>query len=226
MEKNYYEILEIDKNASAEVIDKAYKTLAKKYHPDLQDEAHKKEAEEKMKELNEAFEIISDPEKREKYNKTLEINNNNINREYQQPQNNENNNTNSNQNQTQNTNSSQIYRTQTQNVNQYANNQQQYEKELHEQKMKYAEEIKNAVNQAYHDAYIQDLKNRGYRIRYKKSIKDYLKIFLVTIVTIVILVLICQIPFVKSYLQNLYNENEIIKWFVDFITRFFNNLFS
>ena len=34
--KNYYEILEVDKNASEEVIEKAYKTLAKKYHPDLQ----------------------------------------------------------------------------------------------------------------------------------------------------------------------------------------------
>ena len=36
MEKNYYEILEINKNASKEIMDKAYKTLIKKYHPDLQ----------------------------------------------------------------------------------------------------------------------------------------------------------------------------------------------
>ena len=39
--KNYYEILEVDRKASPEVIDKAYKTLAKKYHPDLQDENNK-----------------------------------------------------------------------------------------------------------------------------------------------------------------------------------------
>lgn len=38
MEKNYYEILEVDKNASPEIIKKAYSTLAKKYHPDLQPE--------------------------------------------------------------------------------------------------------------------------------------------------------------------------------------------
>lgn len=36
--KNYYEILEVNENASKEVIDKAYKVLAKKYHPDLQEE--------------------------------------------------------------------------------------------------------------------------------------------------------------------------------------------
>ena len=40
--KNYYEILEVNENASKEVIDKAYKVLAKKYHPDLQEEKNKK----------------------------------------------------------------------------------------------------------------------------------------------------------------------------------------
>ena len=42
--KNYYEILEVNENASKEVIDKAYKVLAKKYHPDLQEEKNKKAA--------------------------------------------------------------------------------------------------------------------------------------------------------------------------------------
>ena len=44
--KNYYEWLEISKNASPEVIEKAYKALVKKYHPDLQEGESKKEAEE------------------------------------------------------------------------------------------------------------------------------------------------------------------------------------
>ena len=42
--KNYYEILEVNENASKEVIDKAYKVLAKKYQPDLQEEKNKKPA--------------------------------------------------------------------------------------------------------------------------------------------------------------------------------------
>ena len=46
--KNYYEILEVDQKASKEVIEKAYKVLAKKYHPDLQEEKNKKRAEEKI----------------------------------------------------------------------------------------------------------------------------------------------------------------------------------
>lgn len=74
MDKNYYEILEIDRNASPEIIDKAYKTLAKKYHPDLQDEAHKKESEEKFKIINEAYQVLSNSEQKTLYDRTL-INN-------------------------------------------------------------------------------------------------------------------------------------------------------
>ena len=65
--KNYYEILEVNENASKEVIDKAYKVLAKKYHPDLQEEKNKKVAEEKIKSLNEAYEILSNPKKKQAY---------------------------------------------------------------------------------------------------------------------------------------------------------------
>ena len=71
MDKNYYEILEIDRNASPEIIDKAYKTLAKKYHPDLQDEAHKKESEEKFKIINEAYQVLSNPEQKDLYDQKL-----------------------------------------------------------------------------------------------------------------------------------------------------------
>ena len=71
MEKNYYDILEVNKNASPEVIEKAYKTLLKKYHPDLQDNNLKNEYEEKIKLINEAFEVLSDSEKRKNYDLNL-----------------------------------------------------------------------------------------------------------------------------------------------------------
>ena len=58
MEQNYYEILEVNKNASPEIIEKAYKTLVKKYHPDLQQDENKNKYEEKIKKINEAKRII------------------------------------------------------------------------------------------------------------------------------------------------------------------------
>lgn len=62
---DYYKILELDKGASAEDVKKAYRRLARKYHPDLNpnDEAAKK----KFQQINEANEVLSDPEKRKKY---------------------------------------------------------------------------------------------------------------------------------------------------------------
>lgn len=66
--KDWYEILEVSPNASHEVIEKAYKVLAKKYHPDLQQTPQdKKIAEEKMKDLNEAYAILQDEQKKKEY---------------------------------------------------------------------------------------------------------------------------------------------------------------
>ena len=59
MNKNYYKILEVDSSASPEVIEKAYKTLAKKYHPDLQEESQKESAGEKLKEINSDLYLFS-----------------------------------------------------------------------------------------------------------------------------------------------------------------------
>jgi curved DNA-binding protein len=64
---DYYQILELDKSASESDIKKAYRKMARKYHPDLnpKDESAKK----KFQQINEANEVLSDPEKRKKYDK-------------------------------------------------------------------------------------------------------------------------------------------------------------
>lgn len=72
--KNYYEILEVDKNASNEIIEKSYKLLAKRYHPDLQNTKSTKEKnsnQEKMKEINEAYAVLSNDFKRREYDKQI-----------------------------------------------------------------------------------------------------------------------------------------------------------
>lgn len=69
--KNYYEILEIDKNASDDIIKVAYKSLVKKYHPDLNEGQGKSFSEEKIKEINEAYDILSNPEKKFEYDQNL-----------------------------------------------------------------------------------------------------------------------------------------------------------
>src|SRR5215831_11801486 len=62
---DYYKILGVDKNATQEDIKKAYRKLARKHHPDLN--PNDKEAHKKFQQINEANEVLSDPEKRKKY---------------------------------------------------------------------------------------------------------------------------------------------------------------
>ena len=204
MEKNYYNILEVNKNASSEIIEKAYKTLVKKYHPDLQDNNLKAEYEEKIKLINEAFEVLSNSEKRKNYDLNLkqtefsvEDYNNLINENLKLKneinylknnlinyKNNINNNINENLNYN--------------NINKNINN--NYSENI---RQKYNE----VINKAYYDAYIQDLKNRGYKIKYKKTFKEYLKSLISVFITIIIFILIFQIPLIKNYFLN----NELIK---------------
>lgn len=187
MEQNYYEILEVNKNASPEIIEKAYKTLVKKYHPDLQDNNLKNEYEEKIKLINEAFEVLSNSEKRKNYDLNLkqtefsvEDYNNLINENLKLKN----------------------------EINYLKNNLINYKNNINNN---YSENIRQkyneAINKAYYDAYIQDLKNRGYKIKYKKTFKEYLKSLISVFITIIIFILIFQIPLIKNYFLN----NELIK---------------
>src|SRR6185369_14074902 len=63
--KDYYKSLGVEKKASQDELRKAFRTLARQYHPDVAQ--NKVQAEEKFKEINEAYEVLGDPEKRKKY---------------------------------------------------------------------------------------------------------------------------------------------------------------
>jgi molecular chaperone DnaJ len=67
VEKNYYDVLRVSKGASQEEIKKAFRQLARKYHPDVN--PNNKEAEEKFKEINEAFQVLGNPDKRQQYDR-------------------------------------------------------------------------------------------------------------------------------------------------------------
>jgi molecular chaperone DnaJ len=65
--KDFYEVLGVDRTASADEIKRAYRALARKHHPDVAD--NKAEAEHRFKEINEAYEVLSDPQKRAQYDR-------------------------------------------------------------------------------------------------------------------------------------------------------------
>lgn len=192
MEKNYYDILEINKNASPEIIEKAYKTLVKKYHPDLQDNNLKFEYEEKIKEINEAYEVLSDVEKKENYD--LNLKNNEISLDDYNNLINENINLKKEIN---------YLKNNTINENELNYNKNNYNIQNNINENIINEKINDAVNQAYYDAYIQDLKNRGYKIKYKKTFKDFLALIITILIICVVAFIIWQIPFTRNYLINL-----------------------
>ena len=63
--RDYYEVLGVSKDASSDDLKKAYRKLAKQYHPDMN--PGDKTAETKFKEVNEAYEVLNDPAKRQRY---------------------------------------------------------------------------------------------------------------------------------------------------------------
>lgn len=196
--KNYYQILEVDRKASEEIIEKAYRTLAKKYHPDLQNTEMQKEYEEKMKAINEAYEILSNDFKRKQYDEDLQREEISI-EEYERVLQ-ENN----------------ILRQELNKVVHYKD-----EGSINNMSRVFNEQINMARQQAYQDAYVEDMKNRGYKIKYKHDFKYYLKLVGVLLATVLIMFLIYQIPFVKRFFHNLYEENVIFQAIVDVIVNTF-----
>ena len=193
---NYYEILEVSEKASKEIIDKAYKTLAKRYHPDLQPEDKKSIAEEKMKQINEAYDILSDDNKRREFdNKLLKMRQKEENEKIQRTLRNERAKNDINQfvNRTENNN----------NVN-YSKFSDGYN---------YGR-MDNRKNPVYREkSYFENM--LSYKLRQLKEL------FLTIVIMIGIIWLVWIFPLTHNLLIKVYNENFIIKALVDAVISIF-----
>ena len=228
--KNYYEILEVDSKASPEVIERAYKTLVKKYHPDLQNGAMKDEYGEKMKEINEAYSVLSDDYKKASYDEQLRRTI--ISREEYENAIQENERLRNELERNATVNNDQFYNERVQNNN-YQRPVQNNEYNGFEDGNAITnmgkilrEEIKRATekayNKAYEEAYIQDMKNRGYKIRYKHDFKYYIKLAGCIFVVILAFVIIYQIPIVKGFFTKLYENNIFFRIIVNLFKSIIN----
>lgn len=194
--KNYYEILEVDKNASDEIIEKAYKTLVKKYHPDLQKNSKNQN---KMQQINEAYEILSNDFKRreydekiqkqsvpiEEYNKVIQENNK-LKKDLRMVANQDN----------------------------KIRNQNQFEEMSVVQR--YYQQIKKATKQT---------QMQSNRINTSISFEKVKKIIVGIIIFSIIGIILASIPLTRKFFVDLYNKNVVIKFFVDIIIETFSKGF-
>lgn len=204
---NLYEILEVSENASMETINKIYKIQAKKYHPDLQtNEADKVKAEEKMKQINDAYSVLSDEQKRKEYDQKLEREReikrqqdeqniiNKVARNYSEAQ--KRNQTNNTINNNSNSQNNAVYYKQKSNEN---NNQRVYtEKD-----------------------YIRDYNKKLRRFKaqlFGNKIKENLKAL---VIMCIIAIFIWFFSPTHKLIMNLYNENVVLQVLVEFIKKFF-----
>ncbi|MFR1739619.1 MAG: DnaJ domain-containing protein [Clostridia bacterium] len=194
--KNYYEILEVDKNASEEVIEKAYKTLAKKYHPDLQNNS---DCQDKMRQINEAYEILSNDFKRREYDEKIKRQSVSIeeyNRIIQE--------------------NNRLKKDLKRVVNQREMSQNQGRLEEMSIMQRYYEQIKKATKQP---------QMRYERKKTKISIEKIKKIVIYIAILIGIGLVLAIVPFTRKFFINLYNNNVIIKLLVDTIVETFSRGF-
>lgn len=202
---NLYEILEVSENASMETINKIYKIQAKKYHPDLQtNEADKLKAEEKMKQINDAYSVLSDEQKRKEYDQKLEQE-----RELKRQQDEQNiiNNVARNYSEAQKTN--QTNNTINNNSN-YQNNAVYYKQKSNENNKVYTEKD-----------YIRDYNKKLRRFKaqlFGNKIKENLKALAIMCI---IAIFIWFFPPTHKLIMNLYNENVVLQALVEFIKNFF-----
>ena len=224
-EKTLYEILEVSENASPEIIEKAYKTLAKKYHPDLQEEANKSKAEAMMKKINEAYDVLGNEEKRKAYNAELEAKREQEEFERQSTQGFQGYNGNM---QYQNGNYANYSNSNANNQNanyNYEKGRLKYEKKLQAEELKQRQKMQDNLNKEYQNAYENYLRSLGYKIKHKWT-KENTRDLLITIgILIIVFAILWFIPPTHDWLVNFYESNVILKTIVDIVVAIVTGIF-
>lgn len=192
--KDYYGILEVNEKASQEIIEKAYKILVKKYHPDIYSSVEKREAERKLKDINEAYNILSDSFLRSQYDLELQ-------KERMHTQTSQN-----------------IARENTQKYQQQTTNQQQNENiRRNKRKKKKTEYVRNKSNVGTIFGLVDLVKdlwaNRPEKTeRRKMNQTDWLAVGLTIVALLVIGVILWFIPFTNGWMRQLLFENPIFNF--------------
>lgn len=214
--KTLYEKLEVSENASDEIIEKAYKVLAKKYHPDLQAPEDKKIAESKMKEINDAYDVLSNSEKRKAYDDELKIKREEKRRQQEY------------------SNTNDLYY---QNVNSYDTNMQsesktnmqngynkvddmkrrRYEEQLRKEEEKMRKQMQENIQQEYQNAYYNYLRSLGYRIKERWTWRKTKELFISLIIIVVIFAILWVLPPTRQMMIDFYESNYIVKVLVDVV---------
>ena len=179
--KNYYKILQVDKDASPEIIKVAYKLLVKKNHPDLKEGEEKKDAEEKIKEINEAYDVLSNPAKKAEYDQTINIE----------------------------TISNEQYESilvENQNLKNELTYYKNYFNQLNNRTTYTKTQNKNMYDNNMQDTSNNTQKNTDWNIdTIKFYIKEKTKTFIAILITLLIVFIIYNIPFIHQYISNLFD---------------------
>lgn len=191
--ENLYELLEVSEKASQEIIEKAYKTLAKKWHPDLQGGSNKALAEEKMKKINNAYSILSDENKRKEYDAKLEEERERLSEpqeeiKYQEDE---------------------------------PNQEYGFENLSRKEQARLKRKIEKNANEEYRKLYEDYFRSLGYKVPHRITWKEVKATIKVILIFCAILGLLWLMPFSRNWMISLYNENIVIKLIVDIIRGIF-----
>ncbi len=212
MKKTYYEILEISENASDEIINKAYKVLSKKYHPDLQNDINKKECEEMLVKINEAYEVLSDKIKKEDYDGKLKYKKENTNNDYTNKD---------------------IVKANDEIERQIKQKVKEAEMRINAEENKILHEIYEEYKYNFNNQFVQKNPTIKEQLSYfKMYLKRILKSLLIYLIIFIIGLIIYKIPFINNYIVILEEKyvvlkiiSNIFRYIIDVILRIIINIF-